>query len=164
MMHKAILIFSLVFFAVGGFAQNDGGASTSGQPQSNFPSVTPTMASQSYYPSGSPISIPPTGTDGVPSGANSTGLSHHCHPHPHSSLPTDSPLSSGMPDGSSVSKPIWNSTTISGCHPHSKPTLLPTGTAEPYSGGPLPTASDYTASSEPPISTTASPSGKLNFS
>jgi len=177
-MHKATLIFSLIFLAVAGSAQTDGGAYTSGQPQTNSSSVTPTLASG--YPSGSPISIPP---------ANSTGL-RHCHPH--SSIPTDYPLSSGMADGSPVSKPIF-STTISGCRHHSESTL-PTGTADsqPYSGGPLPTANtsfvskpthsitpngsqpgNYTASSEPsstgppqqdpPISTASSYVGRRRF-
>lgn len=131
MMYKATLTFSLLFLAVVGSAQNDGGADSSDQPPSNFSSST---ASQ-VYPSGIPI--PTTPSDGNSSQTNRTRPSG-CHPH--SAMPTDHPLSTGVFSSAvysaspGVSKPHFN------CEPDTESTMIPTGTASvpAYSGGALP--------------------------
>jgi hypothetical protein len=145
MMYKATLTFSLLFLAVVGSAQNDGGAGTSAQPPSNLSSPTPS----NVYPSGGipTISTTPTASDGNSSQTNKTRPSG-CYPHDHSSsaIPTDQPLSasgvfsSAAHDASHISKPHFR------CEPDSSESniTIPTGTASvpQYSGdGALPLAS-----------------------
>ena len=131
---KATLTFSLLFLAVVGSAQNDGGADASAQPPSNFSLPS---ASQ-VYPSGIPTSTTPTTSDGDSSQTNRT-RPIGCYPH-HSAIPTDQPLPSGVfssaaHGASNVSKPHFS------CEPDSGSTTIPTGTASipQYSGvGALP--------------------------
>ena len=127
MLYKATFTFSLLFLAVVGSAQND----TSAPPPSNFSSPTGSQV----YPSGTPMYTTPAVSDGNSSQTNGTRPSG-CHPHHHSAIPTDQPLSSGVfssaaYSASSVSKPHF------GCEPES---TIPTGTASvpPYSGSALP--------------------------
>lgn len=136
MIYKATLAISLLFLAVASSAQDDGGAYTSGQPSLNI-SQTAT-----YQPSGtpSPVSIPPTASDGIPSQANSTKTGS-CHPW-HPALPTS--LSSGGPSNTSspAPKPTFNGTIEHHCHHHHhhhnhSESAIPTMTG--YSGGSFPT-------------------------
>ena len=148
MIYKATLTFSLLFLAIVGSAQNDGGADTSAQPPSNISSTT---ASQVYpSPSGIPISTTPTSSDGDSSQTNRTRPSS-CYPY-HSAIPTDQPLSSGVfssaaHSASHVSKPHFS------CEPDSESTAIPTETASvpQYSGGsaPLPSTNVSNTSMEP---------------
>ena len=179
-MYKATLTFSLLFLAVVGSAQNDGGADTSAQPPSTFSLPTGSQV----YPSGSIPTSTPTSSDGDSSQTNRTRPSG-CYPH--SAIPTDQPLPSGVYSSaaydasSNTSKPHF-----SRCEPYSESTMIPTGTASvpPYSvhsmapngshygNFTLPTGSPEPFSSggpggqqEPPVSTaTATTSyGKLDY-
>lgn len=134
MMYKATLTFSLLFLAVVGSAQNDGGADTSAQPPSTFSLPTGSQV----YPSGSVPTSTPTSSDGDSSQTNRTRPSG-CYPH--SAISTDQPLPSGVYSSaaygasSNTSKPHFR------CEPDSESTMIPTGTASvpPYSvGGALP--------------------------
>ena len=138
MMFKVTLTFSLLFLAVFGSAQNDGGADTSAHPPSNFSS--PTVSPSGGIPT---ISTTPTASDGNSSQTNKT-RPNGCYPHDHSAIPTNQPLSasgvssSAAPNASHVSKPHF------GCEPDSESTMtIPTGTASvpQHSGdGALPSA------------------------
>ena len=131
MMYKATLALSLLFLAVVGSAQSDGGADTSAQP----PSSTSSMTDSKSYPTDIPMSTTPTPSDKQSNGTRPSG----CFPHngTHSAIPTDQ-LPSGVSssaahDASSVSKPHFN------CEPGSELTI-PTGTESipAYSAGALP--------------------------
>jgi hypothetical protein len=139
MMHKATLTLSLLFLAVAGSAQSDGAAASSTQPPLNLSSVT-----SQAFPSGTPISGSPTASDGNFSQTRPSGC------HPHSSIPTSQPLSSGVfssvENGASpVSTPNFT------CQPDHESTI-PTGTASitSFSGGAFPT---------PNVSGTVGPNG-----
>ena len=134
-MFKATLTFALLFLAVAGSAQGDGGADSSAQPPSNLSSMT-----SQVYPTGTPVSEPPTASDGNSSQMNRTRPSGGCHPHSMGSTvqpPPSSVFSSVASDATGSPDVKMNFT----CHPEYESTI-PTGTASvpPLSGGAFPTS------------------------
>ena len=118
-MYKAILTFSLLFLAVAGSAQSDGGADPSSQqPPSNFSSMT-----SQVYPSGTPmISIPPTASGGNYS--YTKPKSGNCY-QPYPAIPNVQPPSSSAVYSSAVPKPEYTNST---CQPDFESMAIPTGT------------------------------------
>lgn len=118
MLYKATVTFSLLFLAIVGSAQNDGGAKTSAQPPSN--SISSTTTSQARpSSSGIPISTP-TASDGNASPTDTTRPSG-CYPH--NGLPSAIPIDRGVFSSSGHSA---SSQPHFSCEPDSA-SAIPTG-------------------------------------
>ena len=133
-MYKATLTFSLLFLAIVGSAQSDGG-NISAQPQS---SPLPAMQTVVPHPSGSPISMPPPSSDSAYNSTKPNGFQ------PDSGIPTgqhppNGVVPSATPGPSDVPKP--NSAPNKRGPPNSEPAMPNTNASLPaLSDGALPTA------------------------